>query len=160
MYDYVWLCMTLRDRERARAIYQLFHTFANIFKLSTFFKQFKLFHMIQMLSNFSYFSTNLDFVYLCSNDASLHKYCACFHSTPMGYHNLLLPPRRIMWSSLTYPNWHNVFRPFDLAMNQWKQRLPTLEIGLQVCKYLILEPSTARGGGNWSTFFNIFWGAY
>ena len=52
LYDFLWLCMTLRDRDRARAIYKLFHTFANYFKLLTFFKQFKLSHMIQMFSNF------------------------------------------------------------------------------------------------------------
>ena len=44
--------------------------------------------MIQMFLNFSYFSTNLDFVYLClplltfvylcSTDASMHKFCACW----------------------------------------------------------------------------------
>ena len=44
--------------------------------------------MIQMFLNFSYFSTNLDFVYLClplltfvylcSTNASMHKFCACF----------------------------------------------------------------------------------
>ena len=43
--------------------------------------------MIQMFLSFSYFSTNLDnvylclplltFVYLCSTDASMHKLCAC-----------------------------------------------------------------------------------
>ena len=43
--------------------------------------------MIQMFSNISYFSTNLKFIYiclplftfvnLCSNDASMHKFCAC-----------------------------------------------------------------------------------
>ena len=45
--------------------------------------------MIQMFLNFSYFSTNLDFVYLCfplftfvylcSTDASMHKFCACYY---------------------------------------------------------------------------------
>ena len=44
--------------------------------------------MIQMFLNFSYFSTNLNFVYLClplltfvylcSTNASMHKFCACF----------------------------------------------------------------------------------
>ena len=42
-----------RKRERARAIFKDYNSF----------KQFKLFHTIQML-NFLYFYTNLDFVYL------------------------------------------------------------------------------------------------
>ena len=100
MFDYVWLCFTMneyvwfcirgrqKERERARAILKLFHPFANFFKLLKIFKQFRLFHMIQMFLNFWYFSSNLDFVYLhlplltfvylCSSDASMHKFCACF----------------------------------------------------------------------------------
>ena len=49
MYDYVWLCMWGRERERKRErereqeqFYKLFYPFAKNFK------QFKLFHMIQM----------------------------------------------------------------------------------------------------------------
>ena len=34
-------------------------------------RQFEIFHLIQM---FSYFSTNIDFVYLCWNDASMHSF--------------------------------------------------------------------------------------
>ena len=37
----------------------------------------KHFHMIQMFSNFSYISTFLTFVYLCSNDTSMHNQCVC-----------------------------------------------------------------------------------
>ena len=63
MYDYATLCMTLyeRERERERAILKLFHSF----KLLKVFKQFKLFHMIQMFLNSWFFSSNLDFAYIC-----------------------------------------------------------------------------------------------
>lgn len=68
IYDSVWLCLTMYDfvweeeRKRKREqeqFYKLFHPFAKIFK------QFILFHMIQMFLKFSHFWTNLDIVYLC-----------------------------------------------------------------------------------------------
>ena len=79
MYNYVWLCMTMynhfwlymtmfdymREKEREKKRLKRNDLFANFFTLSNFFKQFKLFYMIQIFSNFSYFSTNLDFVHLC-----------------------------------------------------------------------------------------------
>ena len=61
--------------------------------------------MIKMFLNFSYFSTNLDlfylclplltFVYLCSTDASMHKFCDCFPyintlATKLAQHELAL----------------------------------------------------------------------
>ena len=52
IYDYV--------RERNISYFPIF------FKLLKFVIQFKLFYMIQMFSNYSYISTNLDFVNFCS----------------------------------------------------------------------------------------------
>ena len=115
MYAYVWLCMTMhdfawegeRERERERANFKTFSSFCKPFQNIKIFKQFNLFYMIQTFLNFSCFSTNLDFiylclplftfvylclplftfvdlclhlftfVYLCSTDASMHKFCAC-----------------------------------------------------------------------------------
>ena len=96
MYANVWLCMTIHDHIW-ELFQKLFHTFAKFFKLLKVSEQFKIFHMIQMFLNFSYFFTILDFiylclplitlvylwfplftfVYLCSTDASMHKFCAC-----------------------------------------------------------------------------------
>ena len=72
MCDFVLLLLTFHDPV-LRCV-----TFPNFFKLLKLFKQFKLFYTIQMSSNFSYFSINPNYVYLCSNDASMHKFCAWF----------------------------------------------------------------------------------
>ena len=94
MYEYVWLSM--RERKRARAIYKLFPTFANIFKLLKFFTWFKFSQTFntfqQTLTQFTfvYICSHLftfvylclplcTFVYLCSTDASMHKLCACLY---------------------------------------------------------------------------------
>ena len=75
MYDYVWLCM--RGRERGSK-----SNFTNFFILLQFFKQFKLFYMIKMFLKFSYKPWHclplFTSVYLCSTDASMHQFCACF----------------------------------------------------------------------------------
>ena len=51
MYAYLWLCMTMYDCLWLRMT------------MFDYLRQFKLFHLIKMFSQFSYFSTNLDFVY-------------------------------------------------------------------------------------------------
>ena len=79
MYDNVWLPMTMQ-------FWKLFHTLAYFFQLLKFFKQFKLLHdsnvltlFISTLSTFVYICLPLlTFVYLSSNYASMHKFCACF----------------------------------------------------------------------------------
>ena len=103
---------------------KLFYTFANFSKLLIFFKQFKLFHMIQMFSNFSYILTNVNFVYLClplftfvylclplctfvylcSTDASIHKLCACFyiHVFETAFFTLIRNPVLIIQLILVY----------------------------------------------------------
>ena len=83
MYDYVWVCITMYD-----------HLWLRI-TMFDYVRQFKLFHLIQMFSHFSYFSTNLDFVflclhlfisvYLCSNDASMHKFHAFFKDVSASF---------------------------------------------------------------------------
>ena len=71
IYDYAWLCLTMYEyvwlsmRERKRASLKTFSFFSIFLKLLEIFKQFKFCPMIQMFSNCSYSSTNLDFVYLC-----------------------------------------------------------------------------------------------
>ena len=67
IYDYVWLCVRGREKEkeRDRAILKTFSSFCKLFQTIMIFQKFKLFYMIQMFLNFSYFSTNLGFVYLC-----------------------------------------------------------------------------------------------
>ena len=60
MYDYLWLWITMYMCERERE--NNFKSFCNLFQGIENFDQFKLF---QMFLIFSYFSTNLNFVYLC-----------------------------------------------------------------------------------------------
>ena len=67
-----------REKIRERAILKSCHMFSNLFKLLEFFKQFKIFHMIQTFQTFQQTCTLFTFVYLCSNDASVQKFCACF----------------------------------------------------------------------------------
>ena len=72
MYDYLWLWLTMYD-----------HLWLCM-KMFDYVRQFKLFHLIQMFSHISYFSTNLHFVCLCLplftfdclcwNDASMHSF--------------------------------------------------------------------------------------
>ena len=80
IHDYVWLCMAIHNYIWEREIVREKERESR--------SNFKNFHMIEMLSNLSYFSTNLDFVYLCfplitfvylcSNDAFKRKFFACF----------------------------------------------------------------------------------
>ena len=77
-----------RERERERAILKTFSYFFTLFQTIEICKQSKLFHMIQMFSNYSYFSTNLNFVYLC---LSLF---------PFAYH--YLHKMKIPWTSTRY----------------------------------------------------------
>ena len=97
MYANVWLCMTIHDHIW-ELFQKLFHTFAKFFKILKVSEQFKIFHMIQMFSNFSYFSTNHDFVYLFSNDASMHKFCACLFDDKYTQKCKFLHP----WSPQSY----------------------------------------------------------
>ena len=63
MYDYLWLCMTMYDYLwLCMTMYDYVWLFMTLFD---YIRQFKLFHLIQIFSHFSYFSTNVNFVYLC-----------------------------------------------------------------------------------------------
>ena len=78
MYNYIWLCLTMFDyvcpcitmydfvweaeRKREREQEQFYKLFSSFCKN---FQKIKLFRTIQMFWNLSYFSINLNFVYLC-----------------------------------------------------------------------------------------------
>ena len=94
MFDYVWVSMTEYKREKEinfQNFFILFPSFWNYKKISNnlnFFHDsnvFKLFILFNKpwlclpLCTFVYLCLPLfTFVYLCSNDASMHKLCACF----------------------------------------------------------------------------------
>ena len=105
MYDYLWLYMTIYDyvwlsmRETMRAILKTFSYFFRLFEtikifqtieiFFSWFKCFQTFHTLQQTL------TLFTFVYLCSTDASMHKFCACFDNIyfwkGMGIIGLNLP---------------------------------------------------------------------
>ena len=74
--------------------------------------------MIQMFWKFSYFSTKLDivylclplftFVYLCSNNASIHKFCACLFK--QWFNKKLRWQRKISHGGLSNMQWSFFFR--------------------------------------------------
>ena len=76
MYGYIWQWKRKffsdkeREREKARKSY------LNLFK---WFKRSQMFHTFQQTSSWGVLrsSTLFTFVYLCSYDASMHKFCVC-----------------------------------------------------------------------------------